>query len=177
MDNCEGCDARCCRKYLIAVIPSDIERISRKLGAKPADFLQLFPASECDCVWAPPFWVDGKETYVGLKRGKNGCVFLKGVRCSIHAFKPLVCSTFPSCLDGDRVVVSNACLRKEGWEDEGERVGIYHSGLAAMRQIAVEWNWKRGNSGSTAELFSFLLRHGKEERRISQEVKRFHIPK
>ena len=177
MDNCAECDARCCRKYLIAVVPSDIARMARKLNARPCEFLQVFPADECDCVWAPPFWVKGEEAYVGLKRGKNGCAFLKGARCSIHQFKPLVCTTFPLCLEGEQIVVSNACLRKEGWAREGERVSQYHSELAGMRRLAVEWNWSRGKHGTGKELLEFLLNKGMEKQKIARIVKKIRIPK
>ena len=173
MDNCLGCDARCCRKFLIAPIPSDIARMERRSGKKVAEFLRLFPSRECDCRWAVPFCIRGKEYYIGLKRGKNGCLFLRRGRCSIHRFKPIVCTTFPFCIDGKKVVVSNACVRKEAWVPELEdaaKLERYHSGLARMRRLAVEWNWKRGTRGSEAELYAFLLRKEKEGRRLAAKI-------
>ncbi len=175
-DNCLGCDARCCGKYLVAVIPSDIARIARRTGKRPAEFLQLFPSSECNCRWAPSFWVKGEECYVGLKRKKDGCVFLRKGRCTIHSFKPLVCSTFPFCIDEENVAVSNACIRKGRWKPGAKDCGSlsrYHSELQRMRRLAVEWDWRRKGEGSAKELLAFLSGRERQARSVSKKFLSF----
>lgn len=177
MDICLGCGAGCCRRYLIAVIPSDIERMAKRTGRKPSEFLQLFPRDECECVWAPPFFVSGKEMYVGLKREKHGCVFLRKGRCSVHAFKPLVCRTFPLCFDGERICVSNACARKEKWgTGDSQLLAHYHSELNRMRRFAVEWNWRFARR-SEEELYSFLLKRERDGRAVAELLTGVNIRK
>jgi len=159
-EHCAACDARCCRKYLVAVVPSDVLRISKRLGKKPIEFLNLFPSEECNCTWAIPVWVRGKEYYVGLRRERGQCVFLApDNRCSIHKFKPLVCSTFPFVLDGETVVGSNACPKVwEGGEDHLPALKKYSDELRKMRRKVVAWDWHHSKGGDLEGLVSFLLR-------------------
>jgi len=161
MSPCSSCDARCCRKFLVAVVPFDVRKISKNLGKKPIEFLNLFPTQECSCKWAIPVWIQGKEYYLGLKREEGRCVFLTPEnRCSIHNFKPLVCSTFPFLLDGKDAVKSNACPKE--WKDGNGDMGkleAYHSELKAMRGRIVEWDWHFSKSGDFGGLVAFLLRN------------------
>lgn len=159
MNPCSSCDARCCRKYLVAVVPSDVLRISKRFGKKPEEFLNPFPAQECNCAWAIPFWIGGKEYYLGLKRENGRCVFLTlENRCSIHKFKPLVCSTFPFLLDGEKAVKSNACPKEwTNGEEKLEKLNAYHSELKEMRRRIVEWDWHHSKEGDFEKLMAFLL--------------------
>ena len=156
---CSSCDARCCRKYLVAVVPSDVLKISKRLGKTPTEFLNLFPSSDCSCAHSIPLWLRGKEFYLGLRRGGNGCVFLTADnRCSIHKFKPLVCSTFPFLLDGENVAKSNACSKAwEGGEGSRRPLRKYHAELKAMRRKIVEWDWHHSKNGDFPKLMAFLL--------------------
>lgn len=160
-DPCSSCDARCCRKYLVAVVPSDVLTISKRLGKTPTDFLNLFPSSDCDCAHSIPLWVRGKEYYLGLKRDAGGCIFLtQENRCSIHKFKPLVCATFPFLLDGEKISKSNACPKGwEGGEKNAAALKKYHSELKAMRRKIVAWDWHLSKKGDFPKLVAFLLRN------------------
>ncbi|OPY28599.1 MAG: Flagellin N-methylase [Methanocella sp. PtaU1.Bin125] len=76
----------CCRKHgLYPVTSSDIADIARGTGISAGELLSGF------CTVATH---DGRK---GLFTRGSGmaCPFLAGDECSIHAFKPMVCSVFP----------------------------------------------------------------------------------
>ncbi|MGA9139903.1 MAG: YkgJ family cysteine cluster protein [Methanocella sp.] len=83
--SCARC-GDCCRKHgLYPVTSSDLADISRHTGIETGELLSRF------CTVATH---DGRK---GLfTRGSDiACPFLADDECSIHAFKPMVCSVFP----------------------------------------------------------------------------------
>lgn len=165
---CDECGARCCKRFLVAVVPTDVERIAARLRVPSSSFIEAYPAEKCNCVHAPSFWVDGKENYIGLRREGSGCVFLSDGRCRIHSFKPIVCRTFPFCLNGGSVERSTFC-GKEVRAEEGEKglLERYEHELKLLRRDAVEWNWRTGGEKGLGELLGFMQGKARERRRIS----------
>ena len=168
---CDECGARCCKKFLIAPTASDIARLSSKLGTAAPEFLEAFPAEKCACVHAPSFWVDGKEIFIGLKRKKGACLFLRGNACSVHNFKPLVCRTFPFCLNKYEVEKSSFCGKDVLMEKDGKSlIERYERELKLMRRDAVEWNWRTGGERGLGQLATFMQAKARERAGISRII-------
>ncbi len=76
----------CCRKHgLYPVTSADLVDISRHTGIGTGELLSRF------CTVATH---DGRKGLFTRSSGPE-CPFLAGETCSIHAFKPMVCSVFP----------------------------------------------------------------------------------
>ncbi|OPY26036.1 MAG: Flagellin N-methylase [Methanocella sp. PtaU1.Bin125] len=94
---CRGC-GRCCREEpCIGLFPSDIFRISKGIGLTLAEFNDRY----LDGIVTIGAVRDGKghtqydSRAFGLKL-RNGCPFLTGDKCGIHAFKPIICRAYPN---------------------------------------------------------------------------------
>lgn len=94
---CRGC-GRCCREEpRIGLFPSDIYRISKALGMTLTDFNNRY----LDGIVSIGSVRDarGNTQYdsraFGLKL-RDGCPFLAGDKCGIHAFKPIICRAYPN---------------------------------------------------------------------------------
>lgn len=156
---CGSCDARCCKKYFVGVLPPEAHRISVKLKKPLGEIVQLFSSDECDSIHTPPFWVEGKEFFLGLKRANGECAFLKKGKCGIHSFKPRVCKTFPICLHTQRTgLVKNHACPKEFPEtlEVAAMLEEYDNGLKLLRRDSVEWNWGTKGNATYPELLAFF---------------------
>ena len=102
---CVGCEEHCCvGEYATFVTFGDVKRISEFTGLEPDVF----------CVYAPicsdkkgqkELLKEKDHAYFGygsdgdilqLRACKGGeCIFLKDMKCSIYASRPLICKIFP----------------------------------------------------------------------------------
>jgi Fe-S-cluster containining protein len=88
---CEGCGGCCRWRGHVYIYASDIKRIATELQMSEAEFLLGY----CKIVYWP--WAGSRQFRVALTRNAAGeCVFLKNLRCTIHAFKPLMCKAGPA---------------------------------------------------------------------------------
>ena len=83
--DCTAC-ANCCRVATTPVTERDIDRLSRFLGCRTADFLRDY--------------TEESEEGIILKRTSDGCVFLEGKLCSVYAARPQTCEQFPHLTKG-----------------------------------------------------------------------------
>lgn len=89
---CTGC-GECCRwPGQVFLYPDDLKRISAQLSMSTKEFLLS------QCVVLKWDWQGRSQFRIALARkaDNSGCVFLKGGLCSIHGFKPLMCTAGPS---------------------------------------------------------------------------------
>jgi Fe-S-cluster containining protein len=84
---CELCGICCKRQKIVLLTIYDIFRLSENLGLKPEMFYKKY------CMRSDKFDEEAR-TRLFLK-AEGGCPFLKGNTCSIHEFKPIVCSQSP----------------------------------------------------------------------------------
>ena len=171
LQSCISCGTRCCRKFLVALTPYDVERISRKLNKPAVEFVEAFPAEKCACVYAPIFWLYDDEFYIGMKRRDGGCIFLKDGRCAIHDFKPLVCRTFPYCIENGEIKKNPFCkndVLKEA--DTYALLLLYENKLRLMRSDAIEWNLRTAGKRGLADLMEFLRKKERERNRITKLI-------
>ena len=90
----------CCKDVICLPTPWDVIRISREIGADPAEFLDFITPDDISGVDKnDPTWleVDGKKYMMALFRDKKGCHFLEpGThRCSIYLSRPILCRLYP----------------------------------------------------------------------------------
>ncbi len=95
---CNRYCGECCKKFAVEVSESEISRI-KSLGCKEDDFLEK------------DFFGSGTNV---LKRGKNGCIFLKKeagseYSCKIYEKRPKTCKEYPF-FNGDRI---KSCLPQD----------------------------------------------------------------
>jgi uncharacterized protein len=89
---CVGC-GECCRwPGQVIVYTDDIRRIASELHLDRESFLSRF----CVVVWWSRESFTQFRIALARKKSGTGCVFLEGMRCTIHEFKPLKCKAGPS---------------------------------------------------------------------------------
>jgi Fe-S-cluster containining protein len=166
---CLACDARCCRRYAIYVLPEEVARIAADRNLPRAN---VAAAETVDLTSElPVVYLEGQPAQLVLARdpGSGACVFLdeETSRCTIHDLAPYICQMYPYTATGDvgpRIRLLNdvlcpapyplapACERElaalslEFWN---ERVNVYRS--AAQR-----WNLRLDGGGAEA-LLAFCL--------------------
>jgi Fe-S-cluster containining protein len=89
---CEGCGACCRWNGHVFLYRNDVKRIADRVELTIPDFLKRY------CVVVRWRAGDVDQYRLGLARhpGNSGCIFLENSRCSIHAFKPLMCKAGPA---------------------------------------------------------------------------------
>jgi Fe-S-cluster containining protein len=90
--DCTVC-ANCCRVATVKVVERDVEKLAKRLGVSPNQFLAEYTRE------------DAEEGRV-LKQNQNGCVFLEGNLCSVYEARPHTCVTFPNLTRGAGSLVS-----------------------------------------------------------------------
>lgn len=84
---CNQC-GRCCHDQVITLSPVDVIAIARAIGISTGEAVARYTIRRGSLL---RFGADG------------GCVALDGVRCTIHAGRPLACRLYPLGLERDRV--------------------------------------------------------------------------
>ena len=95
--DCRQC-ANCCRVATTTLSERDVERISRFLRIKPAQFLREYTAESSE------------EGLILQRTEDSGCIFLDGNMCSIYEVRPDTCQDFPHLLRGQ------GSLQSRMWE-------------------------------------------------------------
>jgi Predicted Fe-S-cluster oxidoreductase len=90
--DCTAC-ANCCRVATVKLIDRDVEKLARRLGVSPKQFLAEYTRE------------DAEEGRV-LIRNAGGCVFLEGNLCSVYDARPQTCVNFPQLIRGAGSLVS-----------------------------------------------------------------------
>jgi uncharacterized protein len=86
--DCTEC-ANCCRVATVRLAERDIEKLSKYLRIRPAEFIRNYTEESPD---------EG----VILKRSEGtGCVFLEGNSCTVYDARPHICENFPHLLRGE----------------------------------------------------------------------------
>lgn len=81
--DCTKC-ANCCRAGVVAVSQADIEAMARHLEVPAEEAVHRYTTAAGDDSGARV-----------LRSTRDGCVFLRGNRCTIYAARPKVCRDFP----------------------------------------------------------------------------------
>lgn len=101
---CLTCDAVCCRRYAIYVVPADIRRIAAHLGRSPADFVAAETADLAPEL--PVVYLDGRPSQLVLAAvpDTEDCLFVDPDtrRCTIHEHAPYICRMYPHTATGDQ---------------------------------------------------------------------------
>ncbi|MBX5496290.1 MAG: YkgJ family cysteine cluster protein [Bryobacteraceae bacterium] len=84
--DCRQC-ANCCKVATVRLTERDIQRLSRFLRLKPAQFIKDYAE-------------ESPEEGLILRRSEQGCIFLDGNECSIYEDRPDNCHDFPHLLRG-----------------------------------------------------------------------------
>lgn len=170
---CAGCVADCCSRFNVLLTHVDVGRIHRHLKLDPIDFTSPFPESAAFVGnQFAAFEMDGEMHFLALdkKLGKGTCAFSLALgnskRCGIHAFKPMVCRTYPFTLDseGRLETVEPSLCRKYWWPEKKERVQTINSilllrnELEEYRLLVHDWNCRqRTGQGGFPEFLAFVL--------------------
>ena len=162
---CLTCDARCCRRYAIYVVPADIRRIAAHLGRPAADFVTAETADLAPEL--PVVYLDGRPSQLALASvpGGEDCVFVDPDtrRCTIHDHAPYVCRMYPHTVAGEhepRIRLKNTVLCPDPFplDDNlsGEllelSMGFWNVDVQAYRLAAQRWNLGGAEGGLDAFL-------------------------
>jgi Fe-S-cluster containining protein len=90
--DCTAC-ANCCRVATVKINDRDVEKLAKRLGVSPNQFLADYTRE------------DPQEGRV-LNRNQVGCVFLEGNLCSVYDVRPHTCVTFPHLTRGSGSLLS-----------------------------------------------------------------------
>ncbi len=95
--DCTIC-ANCCKVATTTLSERDVERLSKFLRIKPAQFLLDYTDISED------------EGVILKRTEEDGCVFLEGTTCTIYEARPDTCQDFPHLLRG------HGSLQSRMWE-------------------------------------------------------------
>jgi Fe-S-cluster containining protein len=85
--DCTQC-ANCCRVATVRLAERDVEKLSKFLGIRPAQFLRDYTEQS-------------PEEGLILKRTEEaGCIFLDGNMCVVYEARPHMCENFPHLVRG-----------------------------------------------------------------------------
>ena len=90
--------ADCCTKYIPLIVSEDVRRVMHHTGLPAREFVRFYDPDEVRLPARDRAWIQTRygRRVLGLRKVRRGrCYFLKGVRCSIHAHKPLLCRMYP----------------------------------------------------------------------------------
>ncbi len=90
--DCTAC-ANCCRVATTRISERDVEKLSRFLRIKPAEFVRDYATQS-------------EEEGLILLRNEQGCVFLEGNFCTVYEARPHNCVNFPHLVRGEGSLVS-----------------------------------------------------------------------
>jgi Fe-S-cluster containining protein len=120
--DCMEC-ANCCRLATVRLAQRDVEKLSRFLRLRPAEFLR-------DHTTQSP------EEGLILKR-TDACIFLDGNTCTVYEARPHICETFPHVVKGDGSLVA----RMWDFKDRACYCPIVYNTLEAFK---AEVNFQKG---------------------------------
>ncbi len=165
MDNpCLRCDARCCRRYAIYVLPHEVARLASALGRPRAS---LAAAETADLApELPVVYLEGQPAQLALARSPEGaCTLLDTTtdRCTAHGIAPYICRMYPHTATGDegpRIRQLNEVLCPEPFplppEREQELVALsmpfWNEQVNEYRRRAQQWNLRLDGGGLDAFL-------------------------
>jgi Fe-S-cluster containining protein len=161
---CSGCNAPCCKNYIVTVTSFDVVKIAEKTKKKIEAFAELYPARLLTYDWDTVIHCFDNEypDYYLLALKSHPCIFHdKGNRCQIHDFAPFICRRYPYDLAGKEFmrrhcsVVSNFLFQLRGPTTQEE---IWK--IEAYRKIVKEWNQKKGRK---KDCMGFLMKRASEE--------------
>ncbi|MFN3324132.1 MAG: YkgJ family cysteine cluster protein [Bryobacteraceae bacterium] len=90
--DCTVC-ANCCKVATVRITERDVEKLSRYLRLKPAQFLRDYTQ-------------ENEEEGLILRRSESGCIFLDGASCTVYEARPHNCEYFPHVVRGEGSLVS-----------------------------------------------------------------------
>jgi Fe-S-cluster containining protein len=148
---CDKCNGKCCTELTIYVTHRDIQRLAKKVGTDPSNFLTLY-TDEYKSNY-PLVKIQGGEYVIGLTRPREQCVFLMNVgavnRCGVQDCKPMVCRVYPFNLSKDGLLVHSEpykCPEKFWPETEEKRqeaieeIRKFHNEYFEFREVVDTWN-------------------------------------
>lgn len=91
--DCRQC-ANCCRQATVRLQPRDVEKLSKFLRLKPAQFLAEYTTESED------------EGLILRRSDETGCVFLNGTECLVYEARPGNCEHFPHLVRGEGSLLS-----------------------------------------------------------------------
>jgi Fe-S-cluster containining protein len=114
---CLTCTGFCCRRFRVYLFPEDIVCLNQGTGLRPEAFCLPVPLTSRNSDHAHfSFSLGAEERFLlGLKRNAGGCRFrIRGnhqLGCGIHAFRPLICRSYPFAVSGRtlRLIPENVC--------------------------------------------------------------------
>ncbi|MEX2757209.1 MAG: YkgJ family cysteine cluster protein [Candidatus Sigynarchaeota archaeon] len=114
-DSCD-CDGECCHEHTVLLTHHDVKRILHGTNIDPRDLVVFFQAHEgyvdLEVLGGyPAIMLEGEPCYMGLRfivddqDARRHCRFLdhQTSKCSIHAFKPMVCRAYPFLVHNGRI--------------------------------------------------------------------------
>lgn len=170
MSICSDCIGKCCSRFCIFVTSFDVIRIKEKIKTDPSRFLTPYPAEGLmEPASYPAFKLNGKDFLLGLdtKLGKRNCIFLMDIhgvnRCGIHAFRPLVCRTYPfkSNEEAELETVEELLCPMQWWPEGAEKeeykadIEQFREELEGYRKIVGKWNSQE--NGSFMHFLEFII--------------------
>jgi Fe-S-cluster containining protein len=179
---CDGCDSKCCKKFIKFITIFDVARIVKELKIDVLDFLDLRPAYEIHSNY-PRVIIKGEPYLLGLdnKMGRADCVFLMDIgmsrKCGIYSVRPLGCRTYPYLLssDGETLKLTSEFICPRQYWPEGKEKEQYLALFQKQRTekndyelIVDEWNMMHSEDGNFLKFIDFALRKVEELDYVAQ---------
>lgn len=163
---CSGCDAICCKTYIVTVTSFDVLEIYENLKKPIEEFAHLFPAKLLQYDWETVLhtYDNGKyPDYHLLSLKSHPCVFLNpNNTCKIHDFRPFICRRYPYDLTGEVYMKRHCSLFSEAlFKLKGAQGDEFKWKIPFYKKIVKSWNEKKGKS---KDCIDFLIKESKKLR-------------
>ena len=155
LNPCATCHTNCCRHYTVYVSGHDIVRLSNALNLHPIRFIRIHEVadSESGAIRLGSGWY-----FLALRRFGDACAFLAddgSLRCTVNAFKPSVCRSYPFRLRDGVISQRQNKLCPSDWPMNAELKTVWRDRLEAQQcedefhlETVHAWNEKMaGKSG------------------------------
>jgi Fe-S-cluster containining protein len=104
---CAKCQGKCCTEFTVYVTHADIKRLLDYTKWDPETFITAY-GDDGRCTY-PLVRMKDFEVRLGLTHNDRKCVFMQIIdgnnRCTVQAYKPMVCKTYPFSVTGSGKLV------------------------------------------------------------------------
>jgi uncharacterized protein len=166
---CLTCDAGCCQRYAIYVLPEEVARIAADRGLPRTEVAGVETVDLAPEL--PVVYLEGQPAQLVLARdpATGACVFLDGEtgRCTIHDIAPYICQMYPHTATGDlepriRLLNDILCPADFPLTTDREReladlsLEFWNRRVNDYRRAAQRWNLQL-TGGGLMDLLAFCL--------------------
>ncbi len=174
---CENCPGDCCSEFTVYLTHTDIKRITQFVRSAPESFVVPY-LHNMPSPYPSVFLEDyGKYVRLGLIRNDEDCVFLDSSngrkKCLVHAYKPMVCITYPFSLNDSYELVPTKdykcpmpwrSLSSVERQEVIQEINQFYTEFKEYKQLVKKWNSLSITKEKSFDVLLHFLTHDSREK-------------